>query len=102
MSELFFQTVLALVRARKNRTPEDTSQDALFEIYIRGAFSKLSEMGIRISESDPADTIMLVDYAVWRYNTRDSGEAVPLWLKTDLSQRWLTDPFRAAPGGESL
>ena len=99
MSDEFLKTILALVKARKNRLKEDTTLDDVFTMCIKGAFSKLADKGIHIDETDSADTLMLVDYAVWRYNNRDSQDAEPLWLKTDLRERWLREPFRETPGG---
>lgn len=100
MSDSFFDTVLRLVRARKNRMADDTSQDEVFGLCIRGAHAKLLDMGIRLDETDPGDTLMLVDYAVWRYNNRDNKDAEPMWLKEDIKNRWLRDPFRTTAGGE--
>lgn len=82
------QTALSLVKARLNRTAADTRLDQYFIQRIEAAEAELENTGISLADS--ADDMMLVvDYTVWQYQSRDSAGAMPEWLRLRRRERWL-------------
>lgn len=88
MTEGTKAAVLSLVKARLNRTATDRHLDAYFESRIEAAASELEGTGIRLTDSAD-DLMLLVDYAVWQYQNRDSKETMPPWLRLRRRERWL-------------
>lgn len=82
------QTALGLMKARLNRMHSDTAQDEYLRARIEAAAQRLAENGILLDDS-PGDTMLLVDLAVWDYQNRDRGEAMPAWLKDVRRERWM-------------
>ena len=81
-------TALSLMKARLNRTASDTALDGYFSQRLEAAVLELAGNGIRLT--DGADDLMLlVDFAVWRYQNRDSAEDMPKWLRLARRERWL-------------
>lgn len=81
---------LALMKARLNRTQGDTSLDDYFEARIDGAAAELARNGIALTDSAD-DLMLLVDYAVWQYQSRDKPEGMPEWLRLRRRERWLAE-----------
>lgn len=88
MTETMKGTALSLMKARLNRTASDTALDGYFSQRLEAAVLELAGNGIRLT--DGADDLMLlVDFAVWRYQNRDSAEDMPKWLRLARRERWL-------------
>lgn len=81
-------TALALVRSRLNRLPGDTSLDDQLTARIMAAAKRIERRGIRLDDSI-ADTLLVVDLAVWMYQSRDQQTGEPDWLRQQLRERWL-------------
>lgn len=82
------QTALAMMKARLNRLPEDTSQDEYMTARIESAAGELERGGIALTQS-MTDTMLLVDAAVWQYQNRDKAAGMPEWLRLRRRERWL-------------
>lgn len=85
------QTALAMMKARLNRLPEDTSQDGYLTARIESAAGELERGGIALTQS-MTDTMLLVDKAVWDYQNRDKSAGMPEWLRLRRRERWLAGP----------
>ena len=82
------EAALELVKVRLNRLPGDTSLDSYFTVRIQSAMKELEANGIHLTAS--ADDLMLVvDFAVWQYQNRDSPGEMPPWLRLRRRERWL-------------
>jgi len=79
---------LALVKARLNRTSGDTSLDDMLTARIEAAIGELESIGIVLTDST-ADLMLVVDYTVWQYQSRDKGTGMPDWLRLRRRERWL-------------
>ena len=84
------ETALSLVKSRLNRLAADTSLDAYFTQRIAAAAAELEGTGISLTDSAD-DLMLLVDYAVWQYQSRDSAGAMPDWLRLRRRERWLRE-----------
>lgn len=85
------QTALAMMKARLNRLPEDTSQDEYLTARIESAAGELERDGIALTPG-MEDTMLLVDKAVWDYQNRDKSAGMPEWLRLRRRERWLAGP----------
>ena len=85
------QTALAMMKARLNRLPEDTSQDGYLTARIESAAGELKRDGIELTPG-MEDTMLLVDKAVWDYQSRDKSAGMPEWLRLRRRERWLAGP----------
>ena len=88
-----FETALALMRARLNRVPQDTSLDEYFTARLQAAERSLAGAGITLTATAD-DTVLLVDYAVWEYQSRDKPGGMPDWLRLRRRERWLRQGAR--------
>jgi len=78
---------LPLIKQRLNRN--DTRLDVYLKVIAESAELELKRKGIYLQD-DVDDLMILVDYAVWRYQNRDQTGTMPLWLKTRLKERWIS------------
>lgn len=91
-------TALGLVKTRLNRVEGDTSLDEYLKARIGAAMQSLEATGIKLD--DGADDLMLVvDYTVWEYQTRDKPGGMPDWLRLRRRERWVQQMGREAVGG---
>ena len=89
MTEQSIQTALAIAKTRINRMQSDTSLDATALLpRLLGAVEALRKNGINLQDT-PDDVMLLADYAVWRYQNRDSAEEMPKWLQRIRRERFL-------------
>lgn len=88
MSKVNTASALSLLKARLNRLESDTSLDDYFNSRIDAAVQELEGIGITLTSS-AEDLILLVDYAVWQYQNRDTPGAMPDWLRLRRRERWL-------------
>lgn len=82
------QNALALVKTRLNRLPGDTSLDTYLTYRIEAAEKELENTGIVLTDSTD-DLLLVVDYAVWAYQNRDTSGSMPEWLRLRRRERWV-------------
>lgn len=82
------QTALSLLKSRLNRLEEDTSLNEVLSMRIEEAAEELEHIGIALDNST-RDTMLIVDYAAWKYQNRDKAGEMPAWLKRERFERWL-------------
>lgn len=91
MTEKSMQTALAIMKTRLNRLQGDTSlDDTALLPRLRGGVEALARNGIHLTDSTD-DIVLLVDYAVWRYENRDHPGEMPPWLRLIRRERYLSD-----------
>lgn len=83
------QAALPLVKVRLNRLSSDTSLDAYLTARIDAADAELARIGVKLKADSVDDTMLLTDYVCWQYQNRDSGAAMPDWLRLRRRERWL-------------
>ena len=80
---------LSIMKSRLNRLQSDTSLDETALLpRLKSAVKALKKNGIDLTDSAD-DVMLLVDYAVWRYQNRDSAEDMPKWLRLIRRERFL-------------
>lgn len=79
---------LALVKARLNRTPGDTSLDLYLMARLDAAVAQLERTGIRLTEGVD-DMLLAVDLTVYNYQNRDKEGREPDWLRARRRERWV-------------
>lgn len=82
------EQALSLMKTRLNRLQTDTSLDAYFTARLNAAARELEGTGIVLGDN-VEDLMLLVDYAVWQYQARDSGAGMPDWLRLRRRERWV-------------
>ena len=83
-------TALSLVKARLNRLAGDTTLDEYLTTRIQAAEAKLNSMMPSALQSESTEDLMLlVDYTVWQYQSRDKTGGDPEWLRMRLRERYL-------------
>lgn len=85
------QTALSLMKTRLNRMADDTRLDAYWSARLEGTAGELAKNGIVLTQS-AADTMLLVDAAVWQYQNRDKAAGMPEWLRLRRRERWIGGP----------
>lgn len=83
-------TALGLVKARLNRLQTDTSLDDYLTARIGAAEQELEGTGIHLTASEE-DLMLVVDYTVWQYQTRDKPGTMPEWLRLRRRERWIRE-----------
>lgn len=79
---------LSLAKARLNRLSTDTTLDVYLTARIMAAEQALEATGIVLTAS-VADLMLVVDYTVWEYQTRDKPGSMPDWLRLRRRERWV-------------
>lgn len=75
-----FESALELVKARLGIT--STARDVYLKAVISGVVSELSGIrGITLNENIPAHLMFIVDYAEWRYSSRENP-VMPRYLQS--------------------
>ncbi len=82
-------TTLALVKARLNRLASDTTLDTYLTSRIEAATAEMLRSGIVLDDTQADDLMLCADYVVWQYQNRDTGGAMPDWLRLRRRERWL-------------
>lgn len=88
MTEGTRSQALSLMKARLNRVASDTTLDGYFGQRLDAAAKEIEGTGISLTDSAD-DLMLLVDYAVWQYQSRDATGAMPDWLRLRRRERWL-------------
>jgi hypothetical protein len=73
-------TVLALAKARLGISTQ--VRDTYLTVIIDGVIKELEdEKGLVLDEANPYHLMFVVDFATWRYQNRDTMEAMPRHLQ---------------------
>jgi hypothetical protein len=73
-------TILALVKARLGIST--TVRDTYLTAIVEGVVKELEdEKGLVLDSANPYHLIFVVDYATWRYQSRDSDTGMPRHLQ---------------------
>lgn len=81
---------LDLMKARLNRLAGDTSLDGLFVTTLQASAEELEKTGIQLNDT-AQDVMLVVNTAVWHYQSRDSQTGMPDWLRLQRRERWLNE-----------
>lgn len=81
---------LDLMKARLNRLAGDTSLDGLFVTTLQASAEELEKTGIQLTDT-AQDVMLVVNTAVWHYQSRDSQTGMPDWLRLQRRERWLNE-----------
>lgn len=81
---------LDLMKARLNRLAGDTSLDGLFVTILQASAEELEKTGIQLNDT-AQDVMLVVNTAVWHYQSRDSQTGMPDWLRLQRRERWLNE-----------
>ena len=88
---------LTLVKARLNRLASDTTLDAYLTARINAAVEELEGTGITLTDSTE-DLLLVTDYTVWQYQSRDNPGAMPDWLRLRRRERWVREGLKGGDG----
>lgn len=83
------------MKSRLNRPAADTSLDEYFGYRLAAAIEQLNRMMPEKLDDSTADLLLVVDLAVWQYQSRDKNAGDPPWLRQRLRERHL---YRADGG----
>lgn len=81
--------ILAMCKARLDRQYSNLIDDQIMD-RIEACEAELARRGIHLQDT-PDDTMLLVDYVVFRYGARDKQTGEPEWLRIAIRERWLND-----------
>lgn len=82
-------SALPLVKQRLSRLSTDTTIDVYLVPLIDSSESELENMTGVLDGAEPEDLMLLVDYSVWRYQSRDQAGREPEWLRFRIRNRFL-------------
>ena len=82
-------TALALMKARLNMLPSNTSLDTYLTARITAAEAELEDQGVEDLGFFDDDLLFVVDFAVWQYQNRDKPGGMPDWMRLKRRERWL-------------
>ena len=67
------------------------TQDAYLTQLVNSSYAKLvNQMGIVYNEARLDHATLLADYAVWRYQNRDSTAGMPQWLRLEIRELYIS------------
>lgn len=84
------QTAVLMVKQRKDMLTGIHQRDEYITARVKSVIAELESAGIHLVDT-PDDLMLVVDEAVWQYNNRDQGGAVPDWLRMRRRERWMKD-----------
>lgn len=74
-----------------------TTQDTYLTQLVNSSYAKLvNQMGIVYDETRFDHATLLADYAVWRYQNRDSTTGMPQWLRLEIRELYLSSHAQEA------
>ena len=82
-------TALALMKARLNMLPSNTSLDTYLTARFTAAEAELENQGVEDLGFFDDDLLFVVDFAVWQYQNRDKPGGMPDWMRLKRRERWL-------------
>ena len=75
------EIVVQLVKERVG-IRSSTARDAYITAIVNGVIDELqNEKGLTLSDTDNNHLMFIVDYSTWRYDNRDSKDAMPRHLQ---------------------
>lgn len=87
---MFEDTVVSLMKARLGIT--SGVRDEYLLAIVRGVIDELRyQKGIQLDESDYCHLMFVVDYATWRYQSRDETGGTPRHLQFRMHNLFLHD-----------
>jgi len=90
MSVLYLSS-LELIKQRLGRL--DTILDDQLMMRAQSAEMELTRKGIALQD-DVEDLMLLVDYTVWSYQSRDQSGGMPQWLSLRIRERFISQKGR--------
>ena len=88
------ETVLMMLRSRLDEPPHE--KDFYLSELIHGVVVELREKnGIQVQDN-AQDIMFLTDICAWRYSNRDKTDAMPMWLRQMLKERYMQEDRNAA------
>lgn len=91
-------TILELVKARIGIS--SSIRDSYLLSIITSVIDELKDQkGITLSEGNMIQQMFIVDYATWRYQSRDESGALPRYLQFRLHNLMISDK---GTGGENV
>lgn len=88
------ETVLMMLRSRLDEPPHE--KDFYLSELIHGVAVELREKnGIQVQDN-AQDIMFLTDICAWRYSNRDKTDAMPMWLRQMLKERYMQEDRNAA------
>lgn len=86
------ETALILLKARLDRAGVSTPAplESYWTARIEAAAQELEKKGI-ILEDTASDNMLVADLAAERTMSRDKPGGLPLWLETQIRERWLKE-----------
>lgn len=88
------ETVLMMLRSRLDEPPHE--KDAFLSELISAVVVELREKNGIIAKDNPQDIMFVTDICAWRYSNRDKAEAMPMWLRQMLRDRYMQEVRNAA------
>jgi len=80
---------LGIVKARLGIVV--ATQDTYLTQLVNSSYAKLvNQMGIVYNEARLDHATLLADYAVWRYQNRDSTAGMPQWLRLEIRELYIS------------
>lgn len=90
MDETTLSSALDTVKTALNRL--DGNLDNYLTHRIKAACEYLAGQGLHLDpENSDADFMLIVDVAVWQYNSRDANSGEPEHLRERIRKRWLRE-----------
>lgn len=88
-------TILGLVKAKLGIST--TIRDTYLQAIINGVITELEdEQGLVLDNANSYHLIFIVDYSVWRYESKNSKEGIPMHLKSRLYNLILHEKCKAS------
>ena len=89
MAEFDTTLTLGIVKARLGIVVD--TQDVYLTQLVKSSYAKIvNQMGIAYDETRFDHATLLADYAVWKYQNRDSSAAIPSWLRLEMRELYLS------------
>lgn len=101
MAEFDPALTLGIVKARLGIVV--ATQDAYLTQLVKSSYAKLvNQMGIVYNETRFDHVTLLADYAVWRYQNRDSSAGMPQWLRLEMRELYLSSHAQEIINGTTV
>ena len=95
MAGINTETARELMKTRLNRMGADPSLELDLTSRLEAAAEELKGAGINLTDTS-RDLVLLVDTAVWQYQSRDKNTGMPDWLRLRRRERWLQEHRRGS------
>lgn len=88
------ETILLMLRSRLDEPPHE--KDEFLAELIRAVVIELREKNGIIVRDNSQDIMFVTDICAWRYSNRDKMDAMPMWLRQMLRDRYMQEDENAA------